>query len=145
MSITNCCSHCEAIFKIHIANLCFHCKNLIQNAYCQFYAVIARILFKMRIAILCCHCKNFIQNAFFKVMLSLQEFYSKCILLNCSVIARILCQTRIANPCCHCKNFIYTIHCNHSWGFFFKIMQQALKTEPSAVPQWYFQLSCTIS
>ena len=80
MSISNCCSHCEAC----------HCKNLIENAYCKFtlslqefyskcvlqiYAVIARILCKMHIAKLCCHCKNFMQNAYCKSMLSLQEFY----------------------------------------------------------------------
>lgn len=108
------------LFKMRITNLCCHCKKFIQ---------------KMHIAELCCHCKNFIQNAYFKVMLSLQKFYLKCILQNYAVIARILCQTRIANLRCHCKNFVYTIHCNHSLGFFFKMMQQALNNKPSAVPQ----------
>ena len=121
--------HSEAISKMSITNCCGHYKAIS----------------KMRIANLCCHCKNFIQNAYCKFMMSLQEFYPKYIFQRYAVIARILCQTRIANLCCQCKNFIYTIHCNHSLGFFFKIMQQALNNEPSAVPQWYFQLSCTIS
>ena len=61
--------------KMRIVNLCCHCKNFIQNAYCKFmlsfkefyskcvsqtYAVIARILCQTRVANLCCHCRNFI-------------------------------------------------------------------------------------
>ena len=103
----------------------------IQDAYCkfmrslqefyskcvlQFCAVIARILSKMHIPKLCCHCKNFIQNGYCKIVLSLQEFYAKRVLQIYAVTAQ-------------------TIHCNHSLGFLFKIMQQALNNEPSAVPQ----------
>ena len=39
-------------------------------------------------------------------MLSLQEFYSKCVLLFCAVTARILSKMHIPKLCCHCKNFI---------------------------------------
>ena len=114
-----------------------YCKSMLslQKSYLKcvlrICAVIARILFKMRIAILCCHCKNlskmhipklcchcknFIQNGYCKIVLSLQEFYAKRVLQIYAVTAQ-------------------TIHCNHSLGFLFKIMQQALNNERSAVPQ----------
>ena len=85
----------KILFKMRIANLCCHCKNFIQNAFCYFvlslqefypkcifqsYAVIAIILFKMDIAKLFCHCKNFMQNAYWKSMLSLHRPYIAIIL-----------------------------------------------------------------
>ena len=52
-----------------------------------------------------------IQDAYCKFMLSLQEFYSKCVLQIYAVIPRILFKMRIANLCCHCKNFMPNACC----------------------------------
>ena len=67
----------------------------------------------MRIANLCCHCKNFIQNAYRNFVLSLQEFYPKCILQSYAVIARILFKMHIPKSSCHCKNFMQNAYCKY--------------------------------
>lgn len=52
-----------------------------------------------------------IQDAYCKFMLSLQEFYSKCVLQIYDVIARILSKIHIPTLCCHCKNFMPNTYC----------------------------------
>ena len=81
---------------MHFANLCCHCKNFIQNAYCKFTLSL--------------------QESYPKCVLQIcaviaRSLSKKCILQSYAVIARILSKMHISKLCCHCKNFIQNAYC----------------------------------